>query len=202
MQRGFLFGIFLQAQRDRPEFRPRAGLGDFHQPPAGDHGGAHEHFIVIGFDAFGNGFAFPGQDGFVDGKLVALDHHPVPGDVFAHVQQHDVLGNQFPDFHLLPSPFADDGGGGFKQSLKGRVGPFGLVFLNEAQDHVDHDDGHDDPEIAQLADQQRNQRGGQDDVDQGAFYLGQQDRPARNPLLGREPVFAELLPAFQGFGGG
>ena len=118
---------------------------DLHQAAPGQDRGAHESLLV---DSLVDRFTLPGQDGLIHGQLGPLEQPAVARHLLPGAEQHQVTGHQLPDFDLAAFAVAQDSGGWFKQALECGVGLLGLVFLDETQDDIDHDNCHDDGEIS------------------------------------------------------
>ena len=126
-------------------------------------------FIRLRYGLFVDRLALARQDGFIERQLGGFEQIAVAGSFFPGVEHHQVAGHQLPNFHLRPLSIADDGGGRLEQTLQRHVGALRLVFLDKAQDHINHHDRHDDGEVAVLTQRQGDPGCRQDDIHQRAF---------------------------------
>ncbi len=200
LEGGVLLFVGLEHLRDHADLRmhPRAG----HESLAASVGdqGAHEGgiFPVAQGDVLVqdhrrvllDGDRFPRQRGLLDFEVDALHQTHVGGDVVAGLQKNDVPHHEFPGGNrdLVPSP--DDLGAGCGHLSQGGDGLFGLRFLNHPDHGVEDDDEHDGDGIDILAQEERNDRGDDQDDHEKIVELIQEEFEEPRPGLFGEFVGA------------
>lgn len=126
---------------------------------------------------FGGRLGLAGEEGFVHcqvggGEQVEIGRHPIARLDQHHITWHEVLGAA-----LLHPPIAPHAGVDGEQGAQGRGALFGPILLIGAEDGIDQDHGEDERGVLDIADEQRDDRGGQQNVNQGAEELPQEDLP-------------------------
>jgi len=114
------------------------------------------------------------------------------------IEEDEIIGNQIPDFDLLPLSITYYGGCGLEQAFEGNISALGLVLLNEPQNGVQYDDYHNNGKVAIFANGQRDGRGYQDNVDQRVLELVRKCSRTRFLALG-ESIWAVLTAPFFDF---
>ncbi len=143
-----------------------------------------------------------GEDRFVDLELADLHQQGIGGHLVPALQDDDVAGHDVPGRyqadHAVPSHLGL-GRGHLQQGLHGRLGP---GFLYVADDGVEQQDHEDDGGIQVFAHHQRDNAGGQQDVDQGVHELLEEGDDGRGLLLPRQLIRTAALPVRPGLLGG
>ena len=130
-----------------------------------------------------DGDRFPGQRGLLDFEIDALHQPHIGGDVVAGLQKNDVAHNEFPGGnHDLVSSTDDLGAGCGHLSQRGD-GLFGLRFLNHPDHGIQDDDEHDGDGVDILAQEERNDRGNDQDDNEKIVELGQKQLEKTRPGL-------------------
>lgn len=150
----------------RPQFGVSPGGRYLHHSSPGENNSTHKGLVLAGLGGLDHWFTFASKNGFFDSQLECLKNFSIARYMLTGIKQDDIIGNQIPDFDLLPLSITYNGGCGLEQAFEGNISALGFVLLNETQNGVQYDDHHNDGKVAIFANGQRDGRGDQDDVNQ------------------------------------
>ena len=126
-------------------------------------------------------------------NLVASSSSPSPGAFSPALSTTRSPGTSSHTSTSTRSPIPDHGSGRLEQAFQGHIGALRLIFLDKAQDHVNHHHCHDDGKIALFTQCQGYPSSSQDDVYQWAFQLVEQNRPGRNTFFAGQDGFRQIV---------
>ncbi len=138
-------------------------------------------------------YRLSGQGSLIDLEVELLDEPHVGGHLVARMDQYHVSWYHFPGGHPSLLTFSKDhrfGGSHLLESFKCAFGP---VLLEKAEDRGHEDDSHNGHGVEYLADENRDQRRGQEKQNKKVLELVEEDEPARPSLLLPQLVRPETL---------
>jgi len=138
---------------------------------------------------------FAREGGLVDLQVHGLEQPSIGRDTVARLQQHDVAGHQLDRAQLLHVPLAPHAHDRRLHGAQRRQRLLGLVFLEEPQGRVEHDNREDHNRVFGIADQDRDHGGHQQHDDHDFGELAEQDLPGRGATFAGEFIRAVLRPA-------
>ena len=148
-----------------------------------------------GVDGLLDGLRLAGERGLVGPQLDGLDEPQVGGEHVPRLEEHDVAGHEVDGGHdrdRAPPPDARVGRGERLERAHGLLRP---VLLHDAEPCVEHHDDRDDHRVLGLAEEPRQDGGGDEHQhhDVGELVEQHPPEPAATPF--RERVRARLEPA-------
>ena len=125
---------------------------------------------------------FAGQRGLVGLKVDSFEDSQIGGNPVAHLEKHDVAGNDIagPDDGLVA---VAEHACGWSRHLPERLDrPLRTILLDEAEEGCEHDDDTDDDRFDPVSQRRRQSNGDQQDDDEDIPELGCEQHPRRGPL--------------------
>ncbi len=202
LQRRRLLPDALDQAGDAAELGLHAGLddqgpglaGDDRRPHVEDVGpfGQGDFLLLEGDVGLGDRRRLPGQAGFLDGEVRGVPDDPAVGrDVVAGLDLDEIAGDELAGRDEEGRTAADGLGAGRGQAPQSGQALLGPVFLDQAEDGVEDDDGQDGHGVHPFLEEARDQGGGDEDADHEALELVEEDGQGAPALLLLELVRAE-----------
>ena len=173
LERGLLVLNSLEQPSDLAEFGAHAGSDDHSSAAAvGDEGTHIAHILAVAQGHLGlldrggvllNRLRLAGECGLLDAQIDTLDHAHVGGDEVACLQGDYVAGDQVAGRDLLELAIAEGAHVGDGEFLERGDGLLGAVLLEEAEDGKEHNNGEDGPRLEELAKEEREGSGADQD---------------------------------------
>ena len=167
---------------DMTQFRRFSG-GDHHAKSSpGANGGAREQqvfaiaqrqFASQGLCRFVHNGGFAGQDGLFNPQIMGLHDAKIGGNTVTRAQYHDIADDQIGSRDRLMLSVTDHDGGCGEHIADAFQRFFRVVFLNMANQGVDHRDAEDDGCIHPVPHDGGEGRCGDQDIDQNIVKMGQ-----------------------------